>query len=117
MTEKQKTSKICSTIVWPPILTPQVAGEHKCKDHAEIVGVITALHKGEKVDSHNVRCCVQCGSPLDATLTPNAECAPNAIGHRYLKKGFDLKAIPTDSGKRLGLDTVLIRVEEIARVT
>lgn len=116
MSEK-KSSKICSTIVWPPISTPPSPGEHICKDHAEIVGVITALYKGEKVDSHNVRCCVQCGSPLDPTLTPNAECAANAIGHRILKKGLDLKAIPTDSGKLLGLETVLLRAEEVTRVS
>lgn len=104
-------ARISSMQVWPEIQVEGVIPEHDCKEHVQITGVLTALENGEKVNSHNLRHCVKCGSPLDASHTPNSGCSANAVGQRMLKDGFDIKVVPTSEGRALGFEPTVIAIE------
>jgi hypothetical protein len=109
VTHEVKT-RITSTEVWPTVKVETEIPPHDCRENAEIIGVLTALDNGEKVNSHNLRRCTICGSPLDPACVPSSEHSANTIGQRCLKIGFDIKVIPTEAGSRLGFEPRLITV-------
>jgi hypothetical protein len=106
-------NRITSTKVWPTVKVETEIPLHNCREHAEIIGILTALDNGERVSSHNLRRCMVCGSPLDPTCVPSSEHSANTIGQRWLKAGFDIKVIPTEAGDKLGFEPTLIRVASL----